>query len=188
MEFKNLKISYGGERYSKEYKDFFQKKVSEYQACFIVKKLEKHFKLGGIWVRFYSNDWDSGRASRCRYSIRLCRNPSLGVICHEVNHFLCWKIERTKQCEDIRHGTKKWNRNLQKIFKYCAKKNFWQEEMDRKTAPKPAKPEPTDNELRMQKIQKLEDRKASYERRIKLSENRIKKLNRQIAGLTRFTI
>lgn len=75
---------------------------------------------------------------------------------------------------------------MKRVINYCRKKNWFEEELQRRTAPKPKKQEPTKDEVRSKRIILLEERKAGYERRIKLAENKIKKLNKQIAGLKRF--
>ena len=158
----------------------FDTKVSNAQAELIVKKLAKHFKLTIRYTEFYGYR-DSGQASKWRGRIRLSNAPSIGVICHEVNHFLCWK-----KFNKVRHGTKRWCRQLQIIINYVQKKNCWIDEFKRRTAPKLIKPEPTKKELRLQRVKLLEERKQRYEKKIRLAENRIKKINRQIAGLKRF--
>lgn len=146
----------------------------------ITNKIARHFKLGKFRVYFYGN---SGSARIWSYGkMRLSHNPSLATICHELCHPLCYKRYKKR----IRHGTKKWNYQLNRLIEYCRKKNFWKEEIEKWRQPKPIKPEPTKEELRQQRVKLLEERKQKYERRIKLAENRIKKINRQIAGLKRF--
>ncbi len=166
----------------------FKEKVSNAHAEIIVKKLARHFKLPIHTVHFHGYK-DSGSASSGWGRIRLSNNPSIGLICHEVNHFLCWKKFGTRSIDGkkaVRHGTKKWCRQLQVIINYANKMNYWKEELERRTTPKPPKPEPTKEEIRLQKVGLLEKRKQDYERKIRLSQNRIKKANRKISGLKRF--
>ena len=155
-------------------------KVSNKEAEMVVKKLSKHFKLSIRYVEFYGFR-DSGMASSWSGRIRLSNNPSVHVICHEVCHFLCWKkVRQGKFKKHPQHGSKKWLTQLKVVHNYVIKHNYWKEEFERRTQPKEPKPEPTKQELRIKKLKQLEDRKQKYERRIRLSENRIKKINRQI--------
>ena len=167
----------------REYSEY-KEKVGNFHAKIIVKKLARHFKLRIIYVEFYGYR-DSGQASMFGGRIRLSNNPSIGIICHEVNHFLCWKKYGTKEGK-ARHGSKKWYRQLNRIVIYTRRKDFWKEEYKKRITPKPTKPEQTKEEARVKRIQQLEKRKKKYERKIRLSENRIKKLNKQVSGLKRF--
>ncbi|MBU0958189.1 MAG: hypothetical protein KKF56_05260 [Nanoarchaeota archaeon] len=172
-------IGYHEER---QHWDVFDIKVSSIQAKIIVDKLARHFKLSITNVVFYG--WkDSGQASRWRARIRLCHTPSIGVICHEVNHFLCWKKFGVS---GVRHGTKTWCRQLQIIINYVRKMNFWNDEFARRTAPKPQKPEPTKLEIRLKKIERLENNIKRHNTRIKRCQTLIKKTNRKISALKRF--
>lgn len=158
----------------------FDTKVSSIKAEFIVKKLARHFKLPIRYTEFYGYR-DSGQASKWRGRIRLSNTPSIGVICHEVNHFLCWK-----KFGKVRHGTKRWCRQLQIIINYVQKKNCWIDEFERRTAPKPIKPKPTKEEIRLKKIERLEASIKRHQTRIKRCTTLIKKANRRISGLKRF--
>jgi len=164
-----------------KFKEEQELKVSNYHAEMIVMKLARHFKLPIRYVQFYGY-CQSGRASNWGGRIRLSHNSSILLICHEVNHFLCWKKYGTGKGK-ARHGTKKWYSQLKRVLNYAKKKNYWQEEYDRRTVPKPVKPEPTKIELRLQRIALLEDRIKKWNSKIKFYNNKIKKANRSISGL-----
>jgi len=171
-------------RHWKEY----EIKVSNNQAEMIVKKLARHFKLQIYHVYFHGRQ-DSGTAYNFGHRIRLSQNPSIGTICHEVNHFLCWKKFGTRDSngkKSVRHGTKKWCRQMQVILNYAKKKNFWNEEFERKITPKEPKPEPTKQELRLKKIESLESGIKRHKSKIKRCTTLIKKNNRRISALKRF--
>ena len=161
-------------------------KVSNIKAEMIVKKLAKHFKLPIRHIEFYGFR-DSGQASSWRCRIRLGNNPSVHVICHEVCHFLCWKKVRDRKLNfHPQHGSKKWLRQLKIVHNYVIKNNYWKEELERRTAPKEPKPEPTPRELRLKKIERFEAGIKRHQTKIKRCQTLIKKNNRRISALKRF--
>jgi len=183
-KFETLKVGYYQENV--KYAEFYSRKIALFDLQFISDKIAKHFKLRKPTISVYG--YRISRAFKFGTYIKLSRSCGLnfGTLCHELNHFVCWNEITMKKysqhpIDKIRHGTKKWNRNLQKLLRYCKKKNFWQDEIARRHTPKPPKPEPTKDELQNKRLALLKSRKDAYERRIRLSENRIKKLNRQIA-------
>lgn len=161
----------------------YKTQVSNFYAKIIVRKLARHFKLNIVQIDFYGTN-DSGRASLWG-RIRLSNVPSLGIICHEVNHFLCWKKYGTSKGK-AQHGSRKWYVQLKRVIRYCRTKNFWKEEYDRRTAPKPMKPEPTKQEVRLRKIARFEKAIKRHQTRIKRCQTAIKRNDRRIAGLKRF--
>ena len=155
-------------------------KTSNIHAEMIVKKLTKHFKLPFRNVWFHGHR-DSGRVWSCG-NMRLSNNPSVHVICHEVCHLLCWK----KHDKHPQHGSKKWLRQLKIVHNYVIKKNYWKEELERRTAPKPIKPKPTKEEVRLKKIERLAAGIKRHQTKIKRCTTLIKKNNRKISALKRF--
>lgn len=155
-------------------------KVSNEIARLMVRKLAKHFKLPIHHIYFRRGV--TSTAYKWGREIKFWNNPSIKTICHEVCHFYCWK----KFDKKVQHGSKKWLSQMKIIINYVKRKNYWKEELERRTKPKEPKPEPTKQEIRLKRIQQLEERKKGYERRIRLSKNRIKKINRQVSGLKRF--
>ena len=182
---KTKTIGYHEER---QYWDEYNSKVSNEESRIIVMKLAKHFKLSIRNVYFHGNR-DSGTAYCFGGKIRLSNNPSIGIISHEVCHFLCWKKFGTRDFNGkkaTRHGTKKWCRQMQIIFNYAKKKNYWKEELKRRIAPKKPKPESTALEIRLKKIEKLEAGIKRHQTKIKRCSTLIKKNNRKISALKRF--
>jgi len=187
-KFETLKVGYHQE--NKDYAEFYDKPIALDDLQFISDKIAKHFKIRKPTVTDYGFRSSGGKAFKFGNYIKLSRSCGMnfGTLCHELNHFVCWDEITDKRyslhpIDRIRHGTKKWNRNLQKLLRYCKKKNFWQDEIARKHTPKPPKPEPSKDELRSKRIELLKSRREAYERRIRLSQNRIKKLIRQISYL-----
>lgn len=160
----------------------YDQKVADDDAQFIVNKLTKHFKLGKIEVFFRGN---SGNGTAFVYDyrpkIRLSHNPSIGTIAHEVTHFLAQK----RWGRLIRHNSKKWITQLKRVVNYGNKKSWWQAELERKKVPKPSEPKPTKEELRAQRIKKLEQFLKKYQSRLKLYTTKIKKIQRRLGILKR---
>ena len=174
-------IYYGDER--KEFQEEFKKELPNLKAVrIIVGKLQKHFKLGDVDLDFTSGR-NHSHASRWHITINV-EQTNFGVICHELAHvFQARKLEH--EAGDKWH-TKKHKRIMKRMLAYCRKKNWFEVELGRRLAEKPFKPELTKEEQRAKRIKQLEIRKQSYTRKIKLSENRVRKLNRQISALKRF--
>jgi hypothetical protein len=159
------------------FKNHYEKKVSDEAAEIIVYKLARHFRIGKIHLRFFGNR-QSGAAWPGWRNLRLSHNPSLGLIAHELVHLL------KKNC---RHGSKLWNRTMQRILNYGDKKNWWEEEITKRIAPKVnTKPEPTKNEIQDIKIQKAQEKIERYEKKIKFYTNKLSKARRSLAMLMRY--
>lgn len=161
---------------------------SREETTIVLKKLFRHYKLGNPEIQFTSGS-NYSKAGKDFWKtfirINLDTNNFL-VICHEIAHLIQLKKRDWKMEINERWHTKKHRTIMKRVINYCRKKNWFEEELQRRTAPKPKKQEPTKDEVRSKRIILLEERKAGYERRIKLAENKIKKLNKQIAGLKRF--
>lgn len=164
-----------------KFRDVREVKVSNAQAEMMVMKLARHFKLPIRFVEFYN--YRTALAMKWGARIRLWHNPNVRIISHEVCHFLCWKKFPDKK---VRHGTKRWYRQMKIITNYAKKKNYWKEEFERRTAPKEPKPEPTKEELRQRKIERLEQGIKRHQTKIKRCQTLIKKNNRRISHLRRF--
>lgn len=148
------------------------------KAEVVFKKLCRHFKL------FVTLRWVSGNRHPKAFGTHLVllnyENNNFGILCHELAHIL-----HLKKYHKSGHN-KKHKKCMKTIISYCKRKNWFEDELERRTAPKPMKPEPSKDEIREKRISQLEDRKKSYERKIRLAKNRIKKFNRQISALKRF--
>ncbi|MBU0894832.1 MAG: SprT-like domain-containing protein [Nanoarchaeota archaeon] len=174
-------------KYTKEntkWKEEKEMKVSNEQAEMIVKKLAKHFKLPIRHV--YFRQCRTSTAYRFGGRIKFWNNPDIGTICHEVCHFYCWKKFGSMKGDKVRHGSKKWLNQMKIVMNYAKKKNYWKEELERRTQPKQPKPEPTKEEVRKKKIERLETSNKRHQTKIKRCTTLIKKNNRRISALKRF--
>lgn len=114
------------EKERQQYPEAFTHKVSDEGAKIIVKKLKRHFKIIRLYgLRFYGNS-GSGSAYPNGY-IRLSHNPSVGMICHEVAHLF-----NKRKYGNWNHN-KKLMRTIKRMVNYCKRKNYWQEEIARRT-------------------------------------------------------
>ncbi len=162
-----------------EHKESFDKKLSVKKAEMIYKKLCRHFKLSRVRL-----EWTSGcvrpKCSSWRVLLNVSNN-NFGVLCHEVGHLYQFQKPKYKQ------GHNKWHKKIMKrMVDYCEKKNWFEEELDRRTKPKEPKPEPTPKELRLKKIERFEQGIKRHQTKIKRCQTLIKKNNRRISALKRF--
>ena len=167
--------------YSKEkveFKEAFTRELSTETAEIIYKKLCKHFKLRRVALR-----WTSGRNHPKCSSWRVLLNVSwnnFGVLCHELAH-----LYTHQRLSGWGHNKKHW-RVMKRMIRYCENKNWFKEELERRTAPKQPKPEPTKEEIRLKKIERLEQGIKRHKTKIKRCQTLIKKNNRRISALNRF--
>lgn len=164
-------------RYSKEE----EIEVQDWDVQKIVNKITRHFKLGNHSVKFRKTH--TSHISKWGREIVFWHHPSFRIVCHELCHTLCWKKYPSKK---IRHGTKKWQTQMKRLINYGRKKNFWKDEIEKWRQPKPQKPEPTKQEIRLQKINRLEQSIKRHQTKIKRCQTLIKKAHRRITGLKRF--
>jgi len=174
-------IYYSDER--QEFQEEFKKVLPNQDAGeIVIRKLLRHFKLGKPFIY-----WTSGRnhsnAGAWSITINVEQN-NFGVICHEVAH--TFQAQKDKHEAGEKWHTKRHRRIMIRMLNYCRKKNWFADELTKRTAPKPEKPMPSASELRTIRITALEIKRTIFERKIRLAENRIKKLNRQISALKRF--
>jgi hypothetical protein len=206
VQFRTLKVGYRQESYV--YAGIFKKKIANDDVTYIADKITRHFKLPKIRFKFSSRKREGGGTAYGDYNlIVLSYNTNFGTLCHEINHFICHRIERQKGTDRIRHGTKKWNRNFQRIMKYCIKKNYWEGELaERKQARKRQaekfveqikerkisnalksldriKSEPTQEDIKKKKIAEIEGKIKGYQRRIKLYQTKVKKAGKKLKRL-----
>jgi len=169
-------------RENHRYQDESLISVSDNDTQKIVDKICRHFKLGKYNLRFRG---ENGGATIWTFSkhIRFSHNPSFVLICHELCHALC---RRRYENSKIRHGCKKWETQMKRLIGYCKAKNFWKEEIEKWSIPKPTKPEPTKDELRTLKIEKAKSNIVRYEKKIKMYQRKISKAKRSISMLERF--
>lgn len=172
--------------YEKENQEFnygFSKKFRDKkEANLIYSKLVRHFKLKKVNL-----EWTSGRNHPCcngwKVMLNIDRND-FGVLCHEIAHLYQFQYPKYKG-----NGTfhnKKHRKIMNRMVHYCQKKNWFEEELERRTIPKEPKSEPSKEELRQTKIKKLDESTKKCLSKIKRYQNLIKKNNRRITHLKRF--
>lgn len=171
--------------YSKEKEEFkkaFTRELSVETAEMTYKKLCRHFKLREVRL-----EWTSGRNHPRCSSWRVLLNSSwnnFGVLCHELAHLFSHQ-----KFHSFGHNKKHW-KIMKRMIYYCEKKNWFEEELERRTEIKEPKPELTKKEIRLKKIESLElaikNATKKQEARIKRTQNLIKKNNRKISALKRF--
>jgi hypothetical protein len=161
-----------------EYKEENKIKLIDEEAVWITKKIAKHFKIGQYTIGFHGYN-GSARISRFGHYVTYSHNPTMYLICHELCHALVWK----KYNRQIEHGSKKWKSGMKRLIAYCKKKNFWIEERQRRSQPKPQKPEPTKDEIKQQKIAKAEAKIKRYETKIKLYTKKLSRTKRSLTML-----
>lgn len=161
----------------------FKKQMTRMEAEIVFRKLCRHFKLDGIYskVNLY---WVSGNRCPKAYGVSAVKLNidcnDFGRLCHELAH-----IAMCKKYHKMGHN-KIHKKIMKKMINYCKRKNWFENELNRRMAPKPEKPELTKDEIRQQKILKLEKAIKRHQTRIKRCENAIKKANRRISSLRRF--
>ena len=173
--------------YRKEREDFgiaFTKKLTLKEAEIVYNKLLKHFKLQRVRL-----EWTSGRNHPCCSSWRICLNidsNTFGVLCHEVAHLYQHQFPKYRG-----NGTwhnKKHRRVMKRMTAYCEKKSWFEEELKRRTDPKPEKPEPTKDELKLKEIARLENNWKRYQTKLKLYSNKLKKTQKRIERMKKEVI
>lgn len=114
----------------KRYRSYEEMTVTDEAAEIIVKKLVRHFTIDGpIELRFRGTR--GSRAWRNRITLR--HNPSIRTVVHEVAHVVDYRSTLpwfTKV--HVRHGTKKWFRLMERIFRYGNKMDWWRGEIERR--------------------------------------------------------
>lgn len=212
FQFERLKVGYHEE--GSVYTEFADKKINFEDAQYVIGKLTRHFKLPNIYARYkYQHRVRVGGTAN-KFANRIVfrgddYKVTWHILAHEVNHFLCWKVERAKEIDSIRHGTKKWNRQLQRILKYIKAKEFWEQEMkdrDQRQSERwkksreqtekyreeqkiklalqsLEKTKPTKEDKKKQKIVMIEKKIKGYQRKIKLNQTLLKKANKKLKRL-----
>jgi len=166
--------------YRKERTDFqkyYDNKLSGYKSIeIVVEKLYKHFKLGTPYLEFTSG-WRHSKWSPSRIVIN-SDHASYGLIAHEVGHGLAYK----KYGTNVGH-TKKHRTQMKRILAYLEKKKFFADELERRLAPKPEKPQPTKDDVRDQRIEKSKEKILRYQKKIKFYTRKLSRAKRSLTML-----
>ena len=166
-----------------KFKEVYAKKLDYDSSEIVIQKLLKHFKIPVWQVRIRRTNKIGGGKCYRNGVIKLRWATDFGIVCHELAHFLAYR-----KYHNMKHN-KKMYRIMQKIINYCKRKNYWQDETQKRLAPKPVKPEPTKDEIQQLKIQKKQQALARYEKKLKyytkLYGNKIKSTKRSLIMLER---
>jgi len=164
-----------------KFSEAYGKKLSFKEIRIVFDKLKRHFKLN-LWIEFRTMRGGTFKRSWSGSMIYLPYKTSFGMLCHEIAHAIDSK-KRGKTKHD-----KKLMKILGSVIKYCKKKDWWKDEITKRTEIK-IKPEPTKIEIRDRKIEKKKLDLKRYNKRlnyfVKLYTNKIKKANRSIVMLER---
>ena len=164
-----------------EFKEAFEKKLDYKEARIVYEKLKRHYNLYG-----HLEFTDRIGAGKCWYGsgkIILRWQTNFGVLCHELAH-----LYEYQKYNKHRHG-KRLRRIIKSMVNYCKKKNYWEDELAKRTEIK-VKPIPTPEEIRLKKIEKRKQDLIRYEKKLKyytkLYTNKIKKSKRSLMMLERY--
>jgi hypothetical protein len=150
----------------------------------VFRKLIRHFKVG-------KHKWSQpslffGRRNCANGNhVKIKIPTNFLVLCHEIAHSKHMKkVEHEKNIgkipreKKIRYHGRQHFRIMKSMIRYCEKKGWFEQELQRRTAPKPAKPEPTEQEIMAKKLEQTRLKIKRWESRLKRAENRLKKLRR----------
>jgi len=169
------------EKEDKKYSHLSEQNIKDEQAERIVKKVSRHFKLNANHVVFKNLHTHGGLASRIWNTITMIHCPNLLIVAHELNHFMLWKKYPNRK---VKHGSKKWFWNLERIIRYCERKNWWRDEEKRlaeqtqKTFEKRLGKEAYKKTPEC-KLEQIQSSIKNWESKKKRAENVLKKLNRR---------
>lgn len=162
-----------------EFKQYYDMKLPSPRwnsVQIVVKKLYKHYGLNPSFI-----DWTTGR-NHSKWSLnRILINlshASFGLIAHEVAHGLAYK----KYGCNVGH-TKKHKIQMKRILAYLKKKKFFVDELTRRLAPRPEKPQPTKDEVRDQKIEKAKEKILRYKKKISFYTRKLGRAKRSLTML-----
>lgn len=141
------------------------------------KKLKRHYKLH---QSLYFGARKNGHF-RGGYIV-VPSSTCVGLLCHEVAHAIDAKKRSSKH-------DRRLMRILTRVVNYCKTKNYWKEEIDKRTTVK-VKPVPSKEEVQDSRITKRKADLARYEKKLayytKLYSNKIKKTRRSILMLEKY--
>jgi len=157
------------------------------EAKIIFDKLKRHYRLRNYYIEFTDRltrhsgyCWSYGK-------IQVRWRTRLETLCHEIAHAIYFYKGRRKKFAKMH--TKRFERLVNRVCLYCVNHNFWQEEIAKRTMPKPIMPEPTKDESRLILIKKREEQLLKHEKKLKyytrLYTTKIKSARRSIAMLKR---
>jgi hypothetical protein len=135
-------------------------------AEIVFRKLRRHYKLyPHITLRM-------GRGNHAnQYHVTIANPTNFLVLCHELAHSKhLMQADRGERW----HG-KKHFRIMKSMIHYCQRKKWFEAEIARRTAPKPPKPKPSEQD----NLDKIKLRIKVWESKKSRAENKLKKLRKQ---------
>jgi hypothetical protein len=167
----------------KENGEAFNRGMSWDDMHFVLNKLNRHFKVKA-WLT-YNGHRHGGCANRFGRIEIGSSGRNFGTLCHEFGHVLEFK----KFGESSHH--KRLRKIIARVVAYCQKKSYWSSELEKRTAPKPVKPVPSVDVVRLQKIVKKKESIERFEKKLKyytrLYSGKISKAKRSVAMLERLS-
>ena len=159
-----------------KFREQFDKKMTSEEFEIVFQKLKKHFKL------YCSLDFTIGcrhsHASKNHVTINIAQQD-FGTLCHELAHVL--HLQKY-EFQGRWHG-KLHERLMKRMLNYCKKRNYFADELARRTAPKLARQEPTADEVKQKEIVHLESKIKRYASKVKMYQNKLKKTQRKFERL-----
>lgn len=162
-----------------EFSQYYERKLPSPRwksSRMIIEKLYKHFKLGNPNMD-YTSGWRHSSWSPSRILINY-EHASFGLIAHEVAHGLAYK----KYGTNVGH-TKKHKIQMKRILRYLEKKKFFVDELVRRLAPKPSKPQPTKEEQRDVRIVKAGEKILRYKKKVRFYTRKLGRAKRSLTML-----
>lgn len=119
------------ERENKIFSEADDKKLNKEEMKIVFKKLKRHFRkkvINSLRIEFNSN-WNGHFRGGvfCNYYIDMPKQSSFRLLCHEFAHAIDYQ-KRGKSKHD-----KKLMRVIKRVIRYCEKKNWWEEELKKRT-------------------------------------------------------
>jgi hypothetical protein len=158
------------------YKEAFDRTLTIDSAEIVFKKLVRHYKLGNVYLV-----WSSGNRrpkAYGDYKIILNRDwNNFGVLIHELSHII-HKKRLNKSGHNKRHL-----RFMKSMVTYCTRKNWFQEEIEKRLAPKPIEPKVSEISIVENELIEIESKLKRYYSKLKFYNNKIKKNERKLRRL-----
>lgn len=168
-----------------EFQEEFKRELPNWDATVIViKKILKHYKLGTPSI-YCTSGRNHSNAGKWKITIN-AGQMNFAVICHELAHTY-QDVKGYREKGENWHN-KRHKRIMKRMLDYCKKKNWFEEEINRRLAPRPVKPEPTKDELNQKLIARLEDNCKRYQTKLKLYSGKLKKTQKRIERMKKRTI
>lgn len=160
----------------KIHSEAFCKELDSKSARIVLSKLVRHYKLPEPYLK-----WTSGRnhphANRNTITLNLTWN-NFGVLCHELAHFY-QQNDRKMVSYYIRKGNHRWHdkkhtKIMKRMIDYCKKKNWFANELIRRTATKTIQV-PNALEVKQKELIKAQEKIVKYEKKVMFYQRKLAK-------------